>query len=284
MDKQLVQLELRDGTKTSGFVRGGQNRPPRECGNCIWVGMESCGHPLVLEDEENSLRNDYDRFPVDGDDCCNNFQSQGNVLLYIVRHGATVTDVQGKHGGWQNDPLNEVGRGQARLAKLFLEGKKFGPVYSSDMSRAIETAKIISGQDPMQDKQLRPWDVGIFTGKDHDLYEKEFKVYLDHPTREIPDGESMAAFATRMHKALIKYIAEARERKVPGLIVCHSRNFSQFKRQLENKDELDHPDEWDKVNEGGIMTVLDEVTDGKHELKVEIVFNRGDEGKINFGS
>src|SRR6266496_1036712 len=272
-DDRLHQIELKDGTEKSGFVRGGQNKPPRECGNCIWMGMASCGHPFVMDDPEITARTDDGRVPVDADDCCDNFQSLGNVLLWIVRHGATVTDVQGKHGGWQNDPLNETGRSQAQQAKKYLEGKTIKHVFSSDMIRAIETAKIVSGSDPEQDKQLRPWDVGWFTGKDSELYKEQFKEFLKHPAREIPDGESLAEYAARMHKALEKYVAFARENG-PTLLVCHSRNFSQFKKQLENKNEFDKPEEWDKVCEGGIMTVLDE--DG--ELKVEIVFNRGDEG------
>ena len=279
MADQLTKLELKDGTEKSGFVRGGQNKPPRECGNCIWMGMDSCGHPLVLADPANSARNDDNRFPVDADDCSDYFQSRGNVLLWIVRHGATVTDVQGKHGGWQNDPLNDTGRKQAQEAKRYLEGKTFKHVFSSDMARAVETAKIVSGTDPEQDKWLRPWDVGVFTGRDSDLYKEQFKVFLKHPAREIPGGESFAEYAARMHKVLLKYIDFARENG-PTLLVCHSRNFSQFKKQIENKNEFDKPDDWDKVSEGGIMTVLDE--DG--ELKAEIVFNRGDEGQLNFAS
>lgn len=280
---KLTQIELKDGTEKSGFVHGGQNMPPRECGNCIWSGLGSCGHPIVLADPENSARNDYDRFPVDDDDCSDYFQSRKNVLLWVIRHGATITDIQGKHGGWQNDPLNETGKQQVELTKKFMDGKPYKHVFSSDMARAIETAKIISGKAPEQDKLLRPWDVGAFTGKDSDLYKEQFEEFLKHPARQIPGGESLAEFAGRMHKVLEKYVSFARENG-PCLIVCHSRNFSQFKNQIEDKNEFDKPDAWDKVAEGGVLVVLDEVKDDVHSLKVEIVFNRGDEGKLNFAS
>lgn len=280
MGKLVKVGELTDGTKQSGFVTGSENKPPRECGNCIWMAHGSCGHPLVLADPENTARTDDGRFPVDEDDCSNAFQSQGNVLLWIVRHGATVTDVQGKHGGWQNDPLNELGRKQADEAKRYLEGKTVKDVYSSDMIRAIETAKIVFGKAPEQDKLLRPWDVGAFTGKDADLYKEYFKEYLKHPARQIPGGESLAEFAQRMHQALNKYVALARENGPLG-IVMHSRDFSQFKKQIEDDNEFEKPEDHDKVAEGGIMVVL-EGKDG--ELKVEIVFKRGDEGEIRPGS
>lgn len=281
MDEKQALVMLKDGTKGSGFVRGGQNKPPRQCSNCIWMGMGSCGHPLVLADPANTARNDYDRFPVDADDCSDFFQSQGNVLLWIIRHGATITDTQGKHGGWQNDPLNEEGRKQIELTKKFMEDKPYKHVFSSDMLRAVQTAKIITGQDPEQDKILRPWDVGAFTGKDSDLYKEQFEEYMKHPARQIPGGESMAEFAARMWQAITKYIAFARENG-PCVIVCHSRDFSQFKNQIEGKNEFDKPDKWDKVAEGGVMVILDD--HDTHELKVEIVYNRGDEGEINFAS
>jgi len=280
MADELPIHELKDGTKFSGFVHGGENKPPRECGNCIWMGFASCGHPVVLQDPKlKDKLNDLERFPVDNDDCCDFFQSKGNVLLWIVRHGATIPDEQGKHGGWQDDRLSDTGLRQAQQARDYMQDKNYKHVFSSDMARAVSTAKIISGRDPYKDPELRPWDVGIFTGKDHDAYEDQFQVFLDHPAREIPDGESMAEYAVRMHKALLKYIAFARANG-PCLLVCHSRNFSQFKKQIEGVNEFDKPDKFDKVKEGGIMTILDE----KGELKVEIVFNRGDEGDVNFAT
>lgn len=282
MADSVARSEIKDGTKQAGFVRGKQNKPPRWCENCIWMGFASCGHPIVVSDPDLKL-NDMDRVPVDGDDCCDNFQSLGNVILWIVRHGSTHNDQLGKHGGWQDDPLDAIGRKDAEQARKYLEGKKFKHVFSSDMSRAHETAKIIApGHGVETDKVLRPWDVGIFTGKDHDLYKKQFKIFLDHPAREIPQGESFAEYAARMHKALLKYITYAKENG-PTLVVTHSRNFSQFKKQIENKNEFEKPEDWDKVAEGGIMAVLDE--DG--ELKCEIVWNRGDEKELkelNFAS
>ena len=277
MSDGLAKIELKDGTKKSGFVGGAQNVPPRSCSNCIWQGMGSCGHPIVVADPEALPKNDDNRVIVNPDDCSDFFQSLGNVLLYIVRHGVTTPDTQGVHGGWQDDPLNAEGKKQAERAKKYLEGKDIDNVFSSDMARSVETAKIITGQNPEKDPALRPWDVGVFTGKDHDLYKQQFKHYLDHPMQSIPDGESMADFADRIRRTLEKYIAFARENG-PTLLVCHSRNFSVIKRVIENKNQFDKPDEWDKVREGGIMTILDE--DG--ELKVEIVYNRGDEADVNF--
>lgn len=282
--KEIQQSEMQDGTKESGFVTGSQNHPPRECGNCIWMGLGSCGHPKVVADPElEDKRSDVSgRVTVDEDDCCNHFQSQGNVLLYVVRHGVTTPDELGVRGGWNDDPINETGKQQAEDVRDYLKGKTFKHVISSDMDRAQETAAIIApNHKRYTDQQLRPWDVGKFAGKDHDLYKDEFDQYQKHPSMKIPDGESMAEFATRLHGALMKYVEFARKNG-PTLIVMHSRNFTQFKHHIEDSSEFKKPTDGDKVREGGIMVILDE---GKeHQLKAEIVFNRGDEGDTNFSS
>jgi broad specificity phosphatase PhoE len=279
--KATQQGEMADGTKQSGFVTGSQNKPPRECGNCIWMAFASCGHPSIVSDKELKDRLNADgRVKVDEDDCSNHFQSQGNVLLWIVRHGVTTPDELGLHGGWIDDPLNDAGKQQAEDAKKYLAGKKFKHVISSDMDRAQETAGIIAPDHKRYvDKQLRPWDVGKFSGKDHDIYKDEFESYIKHPTVQIPDGESMAQFGMRMHSVLMKYV-EFAKKNGPTLLVTHSRNFTQFKKHIEDKNEFKKPNDWDKVREGGIMVVLDE--DGF--LKVEIVYNRGDEADVNFSS
>lgn len=277
--KETKQGEMADGTKQSGFVTGSQNKPPRECGNCIWMGFASCGHPMIVSDPDLKDRlNDKGRVTVDEDDCSNHFQSQGNVLLYIIRHGVTTPDELGLHGGWIDDPLNAAGKEQAEDAREYMKGKVFKHVISSDMDRAQETAGIIAPDHKRYaDKILRPWDVGKFSGKNHAEFADEFEHYIEHPTMQIPDGESMAQFGTRMHNALLKYIAFARKNG-PTLLVMHSRNFTQFKKHIEDKNEFKTPNDWDKVKEGGIMVILDE--DGF--LKAEIVYNRGDEADVNF--
>lgn len=277
--KEAKQQEMADGTKQSGFVTGSQNKPPRECGNCIWMGFASCGHPMVVSDPDLKDRlNDKGRVKVDEDDCSNHFQSQGNVLLYVVRHGVTTPDELGLHGGFIDDPLNATGKEQAEDVKEYMKGKAFKHVISSDMDRAQETAGIIApAHKRYVDKQLRPWDVGKFAGKDHAENKDEFEHFVKHPHIQIPDGESMMEFGVRMHGALLKYVAFARKNGTT-LLVMHSRNFTQFKKAVEDKNEFKKPKDWDKVREGGIMVILDE--DGF--LKAEIVYNRGDEADTNF--
>lgn len=67
------------------------------------------------------------------------------VTLYLARHGKTIFNETGRMQGWSDTPLNKEGAEAARrLGRgLAREGIVFSEVYSSDLGRAKETAKLI---------------------------------------------------------------------------------------------------------------------------------------------
>src|SRR5690348_12216267 len=80
------------------------------------------------------------------------------AMLYIVRHGQTDWNVERRIQGNSDIPLNEVGRAQAAELKEKLKDIEFAFYFSSDLQRAVETARLVSGKQPMvlqQDKRLR---------------------------------------------------------------------------------------------------------------------------------
>ena len=261
---------LKDGTKISGFVRNSENKGPRQCSNCCWMSKGLCHHPLVMLDPEVH-HNDEGFAKVDGDDCCDSFQSQKNALIYIVRHGQTKSNQENKFRGWVNIDLDEVGEKQAKQAAQFLKGRKIKHAYTSDLSRAAETAKAFDLKTT-RDENLRPWDIGIFANKPREIYQETLNRYIDEPDKEIPKGESLSQFAERMRYVLDKYVKVARE-SGPILLVCHSSNCIQIEKQVEGKDELGRPEDVVLIAPGGIFLILDE--DGK--LKAEELWRR--EGK-----
>jgi alpha-ribazole phosphatase len=275
------ELTGKDGTAIAGFVTGKENKGPRQCGNCIWVGMESCGHLKMLSDPATPARNELGRVIVDGDDCCDNFQSQKNAIIYAVRHGETDNNKDKKFRGWIDVPLNDTGIAQAKLSRKFLEGKGIKEVFCSDLGRAVTTAKLVMPNiSPEHDKDLRPWDVGIFSGKERDIYQSSLNKYIDDPEKPIPDGESLKEFADRNKKELQKYLKIAKK-EGPILLVFHSSNCIQLEKLIEGKDELGRPEDVDRVLPGGVMCVLDE---GDAGLKVEVVFGDQPEKPANYGS
>ena len=83
------------------------------------------------------------------------------MKVYLIRHGESETNLQKRWTGWADVPLTEKGREDARRAGELLRGLTFDKVYTSDLSRAIETAKeAIPGCSYEADILLREINVG----------------------------------------------------------------------------------------------------------------------------
>ncbi len=66
-------------------------------------------------------------------------------MIYLLRHGEIEGAEVKRFIGQTDVPLNETGIKQAYFWKKELGHIKFSKVYSSDLSRTVETAKIVSG-------------------------------------------------------------------------------------------------------------------------------------------
>jgi len=64
--------------------------------------------------------------------------------IYLVRHGTTEYGVKDYTTGHKDIPLNRIGREQAQATAEYLRDKGISKIFSSSLSRASETAKIIS--------------------------------------------------------------------------------------------------------------------------------------------
>ena len=121
--------------------------------------------------------------------------------FWVVRHGESTWNAQGRYQGQTDVPLSLAGRLQASILAERLTGQSFAAVYSSDLSRALETAALVAerlaGSPPVQlDTGLREIDVGVLSGKDTPQIRQEYAGYLealrcDPWTTRRPGGESM---------------------------------------------------------------------------------------------
>lgn len=84
--------------------------------------------------------------------------------LYVIRHGQTDMNKMGLTQGRHGLPLNEVGLSQAHETADKLKGVKFDYIYSSPETRAIQTAEIVTGVEPIIDDRINVYDVGSATG------------------------------------------------------------------------------------------------------------------------
>ena len=63
-------------------------------------------------------------------------------LIFLIRHGETDWNAEGRWQGHTDVPLNQKGRTQALRVADALRKAGLGGVVSSDLSRARETAQI----------------------------------------------------------------------------------------------------------------------------------------------
>jgi glucosyl-3-phosphoglycerate phosphatase len=85
----------------------------------------------------------------------------------LVRHGETEWNATKRAQGQADVPLNDSGRLQAEEAAAQLDGVNLAGVYSSDLSRAIDTAEPIArshGLEVVTDPAFREIDQGKWEG------------------------------------------------------------------------------------------------------------------------
>jgi probable phosphoglycerate mutase len=138
--------------------------------------------------------------------------------LCIVRHGETAWNAEHRVQGQLDVPLNAIGLAQAAAAAKVLSREKFDVIYSSDLSRARQTAQPAATLLSMQillDKDLRERHYGIFERLTYAEVKTRYpEDYARFEARE-PDyafqtGESLKDFSARSI-AVISKIAKEHE-------------------------------------------------------------------------
>lgn len=119
--------------------------------------------------------------------------------IIVVRHGETIWNLDGRRQGHLDSPLTAIGVAQAQAIARRLSSQSLSLLYSSDLGRAYETAKIIensTGAKIIVDERLRERHLGIFQGlKTEEVqraYPDEYRLHKTlGPDYAIPGGESM---------------------------------------------------------------------------------------------
>jgi broad specificity phosphatase PhoE len=115
--------------------------------------------------------------------------------LYLVRHGQTDWNVEGRWQGQADVPLNEIGRQQAAQIAHSLSEVGMAAIYSSDLVRARETADALAeltGLEVQLDPRLREihqgqWQ-GLLVTDIQDRYGQAFQRRRDDPLNVAPPG------------------------------------------------------------------------------------------------
>ena len=184
----------------------------------------------------------------------------------MVRHGETQGNLDDKAQGHFDAPLTKLGRLQAEALAKRLSGTEFDAVYSSDLRRAVETAKAITAQRPELQIRTRP-----------QLREYHFGDYEDTPWAEIgntdpefyrrwknlstrigikfPGGESMLDAWDRVGEFASEIAANRHRGNATLLVVGHGGSLQALLAHLLN---LRATDQWSFHFDNTSVTVVKE--------------------------
>lgn len=151
----------------------------------------------------------------------------GSTRLYLARHGQVEGFEQHRYNGQADVPLTDLGWAQYRSLQLRLKDCSLSAVYSSDLNRCLEGARLLGephGLAPVALPALRELHTGLWQGIPwHELQQRfpqQWAARLkDIVHYRVPDGENILDLSRRVLPALKSLLAAHARGKV--LVVGH---------------------------------------------------------------
>ena len=175
--------------------------------------------------------------------------------LLAIRHGETAWNVDTRIQGHLDIPLNERGRWQAeRLGQSLAARDPIDAIYSSDLSRAQDTARAIArhtGAPLTLHSGLRERGFGSFEGQTYDDIARQWPEESErwrqrHPDWTPPDGgESLLQVRERILRTLHDIVALHPGQQI--VLVAHGGVMDQLYRLATGQD-LQAPRTWSLGN------------------------------------
>jgi broad specificity phosphatase PhoE len=137
------------------------------------------------------------------------------TFVYLVRHGQTAWNKEEIFRGRADVPLNESGLKEAELAAEYFRGKEVDAIYSSPISRALQTAEKIArvlGLKVVPHSGITDMSFGDWEGRPIREVEKNdpdrFRLWQEEPhLLKVPRGETLDEVRTRTMAALEEVIS-----------------------------------------------------------------------------
>lgn len=150
----------------------------------------------------------------------------GVQRIWLVRHGQTAWNEQGRFCGHTDIPLSALGRRQARKLASQLQHRPITAIYSSDMSRARETAEIIPKKRPIDITVSSTWreiNFGAWEGLTYDeiaaTFHEQLGFFTDPEHYAPPQGETLTEVLQRVMSALHEIMQHEHEGEI--VLVSH---------------------------------------------------------------
>jgi broad specificity phosphatase PhoE len=179
------------------------------------------------------------------------------TTLYLVRHGRTMANLEGRFAGRIDEPLIEEGVAQAAAAGRLLAHEDIKTVYASPMLRTVQTAAIMAeffGAEVVQDEGLAEINIPHWDGRLKDElmqdYGSGYPLWKEAPDRFCLKGaEGLSDVTQRARRCVEKIMARHQGSSVAAvthlavmrcLILCYAgRPLSDYRRvEVGNADPL----------------------------------------------
>lgn len=138
------------------------------------------------------------------------------LQVYLVRHGETEWNVARRIQGQSDSQLTAQGEQQAYQVAYRVKTLGITHIFTSDLGRTRRTTEIIAQSchhcEVVEDPNLRELNMGVLEMRDIDTLSAQEEAWRKQlvdgtPDGRIPEGESMAEMATRMHRVLDRCLA-----------------------------------------------------------------------------
>jgi len=151
------------------------------------------------------------------------------MKIFLVRHGETTYNRETRFQGQQDAPLTPNGKSQAgavadRFEKAEKAGEHFDAIYSSPLSRCLDTADAIGTKlnlKPVTEPGLKEMKMGEWENKTPVEVEKQYRTAEGKPlisewmkdpvSNKIPGGETVDDVEKRVFSTLDRIIKENRQ-------------------------------------------------------------------------
>ncbi len=186
----------------------------------------------------------------------------GDSRIFLIRHGETNWNKEGRFQGQIDIPLNKNGKDQAKKTFEYLKNINFNKAFSSSMNRPYETAKIILQKNQalkiIKIDSLIEISHGLWEGKLESEIKQEWPNLLDkwHDKPEevmMPEGESIKDVSDRSKKAFTD-ICLSQNDNDQTLLVAHD---AVNKTLICNILGIDYSNIWMIKQGNGGITVID---------------------------
>ena len=172
----------------------------------------------------------------------------------LIRHGETDWNIEGRWQGQASVPLNERGREQAFQIARALAGIKIAAIYSSDLSRARETAEALASTSKLKvqfDVRLREihqgkWQ-GLLVSEIQARYAEAFQQRMADPMSVAPPGGETAL---QVMERVVAAIEEIRQMHSDETVAVVSHGFA-IACLLAHYQNLSIEKVWDLIPENG---------------------------------